>query len=429
MSQFTGTPEGITLTSAEFLHNPYPTYAWLRAHAPVYYSEQWQGFAISRYGDVLAALRDPRLSAQRVPSGASQMPPAMQDKLAPGLRHFASWALFADPPVHTRLRGLLNRAFVPRLIEAMRPRLQALVDELLTELVRPGSPGKDPKDTLDIIAGLAAPLPMLVIGEILGLPRQDRHALKPWSNAMAAFLGGRQKSPEVLEQVASAIAELEQYFRAHIQARRRQPAAQEDLLSALLSAEDQGSLLSEEELIATCGLALFAGNETTADLIGSAIWMLAADPTIESALRARPESMSTFIEEVLRLESPVQRTGRVAATDFVLHGQTIQKGQRVWLLIAAANRDEEQFPNAELLDLTRSDLRHLSFGYGTHFCIGAALARLEAQLALTGLLGSLPKLELSGQPPLRIDNLMVRGFKRLELRRAPAGTAEQRQES
>jgi cytochrome P450 len=416
----------ISLTSAAFIADPYPTYAWLREHAPVYFSEEWQGFALTRYSDVLAALRDPRLSAHRVPSGASQSSAAMQERLAPSLRFFSRWALFADPPQHTRLRGLLNRAFLPKLIEAMRPRLQNLVDELLAALLprseQVGNDSAPAEGSLDVIAGLAAPLPMLVIGEILGLPRGDWPALKPWSNAMAAFLGARQKNPEVLEQLCDAIAQLEQYFRAHIRARREGPA-QEDLLQALLSAEEHGALLSEDELIATCGLALFAGNETTADLIGSAVWLLTQHPAAQARLREKPEQIPAFIEEALRLESPVQRTGRVAAEDFSLHEQPIRKGQRVWLMIGSASRDEAQFANANTLDLDRGDSRHLAFGYGSHFCVGAALARLEAQLAISSLLRVLPDVTLDSEPPVRIDNLMVRGFKRLRLRLRPQGAA------
>lgn len=415
------TPATVRLTSPEFIADPYPTYAWLRQHAPVYFSEDWQGFALTRYADVLAGLRDPRLSAQRVPSGASQSSQAMRERLEPSLRFFARWALFADPPEHTRLRGLLNRAFLPKLIEAMRPRLQELVDELLSGLLTPGwaadgrAEAGPPRD-IDAIAGLAAPLPMLVIGEILGLPRQDWPALKPWSNALAAFLGARQKQPAVLEGLCDAINELDRYFRAHIRARRQAPP-REDLLQALLSAEEQGGLLSEDELVATCGLALFAGNETTGDLIGSAIWLLTQHPSVQATLRQRPEAIPAFVEEALRLESPVQRTGRVAVQDFTLHDTLIRRGQRVWLMIGSASRDEAQFPHPDTLDLDRSDSRHLAFGYGTHFCVGAALARLEAQLAIASLLRILPSFTLDPtQAPLRIDNLMVRGFKRLPLR-------------
>lgn len=408
------TASTISLASTAFIEDPHPTYAWLRENAPIYFSEEWQGFAITRYSDILAGLRDPRLSAHRVPSGASQSAAELQERLAPSLRFFARWALFADAPEHTRLRGLLNRAFLPKLIEAMRPRLQALVDELLHTLLPQRTTGP-----LEIISGLAAPLPMLVIGEILGLPRQDWPALKPWSNAMAAFLGARQKNPAVLVTLCDAIAELENYFRSHIRA-RRQGSAREDLLQALLSAEEQGALLSEDELIATCGLALFAGNETTADLIGSAVWLLTQYPAVQATLRARPEAIPAFIEEALRLESPVQRTGRVAAEDFTLRDQPIRRGQRVWLMIASANRDAAQFENPDTLDLDRGENRHLSFGYGTHFCVGAALARLEAQLAISSLLRVLPQVELDAQTPVRIDNLMVRGFKRLALRRPSA---------
>ena len=397
------------LSSAAFLHDPYPTYAWLREHAPVHFSPEWNGFLLTRYSDVVAGFRDPRLSSNRSAAYASQLPPQVQKELAPLLSNLGRWVLLSDPPDHTRLRGLLNRAFAPRLAEAMRPRLQALVDELLTQAAT--------HEPLDSIEALAVPLPVGAIGQIMGLPAQDSPRLKQWSDALAAFIGA-QPTPPVIAEALRAVQDLEQYFRDLLAERRRQPPREEDLLTSLLGAEDKGTILSEQELLSTCAVVLFGGHETTTNLIGNAAWVLAQNPAAAAALRQNPASIPAAVDEILRFESPVQRMGRVAAEDFELHGQKIKKGQRVFLVMAAANRDPEQFPHPDTLDFARTDNRHLSFGHGSHFCIGAALARLETQLAIEGLLRTLPKLELAGEAPSRIDSITIRGFKRLTLRNA-----------
>lgn len=412
----------VKLATAEFIADPYPTYAWLREHAPIYYSDEWQGYVLTRYRDVLAGFRDPRLSAQRVAAFSSQLPPMVRERLAPLLGNLSHWALFTDPPVHTRLRGLLNRAFAPKLIESMRPRLQTLVQELVDELLRNGSHQgtENGKRSIDVIADLAVPLPVLAIGEILGLPREGRQSLKLWSDALASFFGGRQPTPAVLEQARTAILELEAYFRILIAERRHRPQKESDLLAALCSAEESGTILNEEELLSTCAMVLFGGHETTTNLIGNAIWLLTQHKEIQTALRQNHDAIPAFIEEALRFETPIQRMGRVAAEDIVLHGQAIRQGQRVWLVMGAANRDPEQFSEPDVLNTERADNRHLAFGFGSHYCIGAVLGRMEAQLAIAGLLSALPRIETSGESPERLDNLTIRGYKQLGLRHPDA---------
>ena len=400
-----------TLTSAEFLRDPYPAWAHLRRHAPVHFSAEWNAFLLTRYSDVAAGFRDPRLTSNRIAAYAANLPPPVQQVVAPLVTHFSHWILFADPPMHTRVRGLINRAFVPRIIESMRPRLAQLVDDLMARL--PDGP------VVDVVAALAVPLPVLAIGEMLGLPASDRHLLKGWSDMLAAFLGMRKPTPEFVAHTISAVADLERYFRDLIAQRRRRPTAQEDVLTGLLSAEENGALLSEQELLSTCSAVLFGGHETTTNLITNMVLMLTRFPQAQADLRrdfaSVPSAIPSFVEETLRFESPVQRMGRTAGEDFELHGVPIKKGQVVWLGMGAANRDPEQFADADSFLPRRTDNRHLAFGLGHHFCIGAALGRMEAQLALGGLLRALPTIKLADEPIEWIDNLTVHGVKRLPI--------------
>jgi cytochrome P450 len=292
----------------------------------------------------------------------------------------------------------------------MRPRLAQLVTDHLAQL--PAGP------VIDLVSTLAVPLPVLAIGEMLGLPPSDRHLLKGWSDMMAAFLGMRKPTPEFVARTIAAIQDLERYFRELLAQRRRRPPAQEDLLTALQSAEDNGALLSEQELLSTCSAVLFGGHETTTNLITNMVWLLTRFPEVQKELRRDSSAIPGVVEETLRFESPVQRMGRVANEDFELHGQRIQKGQVVWLVMGAANRDANQFSDPDSFLPRRTDNRHLAFGIGSHFCIGAALGRMEAQLAIDGLLRALPELKLAAEPLEWIDNLTVHGVKRLPLLRS-----------
>lgn len=403
--------EAPSLNTLEFLDNPYPAYAWLRRNAPVYFSQEWNAYLITRYSDVTTGFRDPRLLSNRNSAYEERMTAAQREWLRPLVRNISRWMMFTDPPDHTRLRGLVNRAFAPRLMETMRPRIQAAVEALLKDVLT--SEGHE----LDVVEALAAPLPVLVMGEIMGLPKSDLQILKPWAHALLVVMGARQVTPEGLAAGLAAIGELEKYFRDLLAQRRRSPTRREDLLTGLLEAQEQGSILDEQELLSTCAMILFGGHETAINLIANAIWLLARHPQEQSMLRANPAAIPQAIEEMLRIESPFQRMGRLAGEDLVLHGQTIRKGQIVALVIGAANRDETQFANPDMLDIQRTDNRHLAFGYGSHFCVGVTLGRLEGQLAIEGLLRALPRFSLGTEPPTRLDHLNARGFKRLYLQK------------
>ncbi|PCC72546.1 hypothetical protein SAMN02745121_08760 [Nannocystis exedens] len=384
--------------------DPYPVLARLRREAPLYFAgnEGAGSFIVTRYADVAAGFRDGRLSASRAEAMARRLPSEARQWFAPVVDNLAHWILLRDPPDHTRLRSLLGQAFTPRLVETWRPRIQ----EILGELVRAIEPGE-----VELVGAIAGPLPVLVIGDMLGLPPEDRHRLKACSDAIAAFFGATVMSQALLAGARAAILELEEYFRKAL-AERRQTRRQ-DLLSALAAAEDQGSMLSEQELLSTCTAILFGGHETTTNLIANTVYTLLRFPDQLQRLRAEPDLLASTIEEVLRFECPVSRMGRVARVDFEWHGQQVKAGDRLFLSLAGANRDESQFPEPDRFDIARADNRHLGFSTGPHYCIGAALGRLEARLALEALL-KFPRWELL-EKPTWLDNLTVRGPKALRV--------------
>jgi cytochrome P450 len=395
----------IGLLDPETQNHPYRAYARLRREAPVYYSEGWNGWLLTRYPDVLSGFRDDRLSANRSAAFAGTMPTPVREKLAPLLQNLGAWAFLLDPPDHTRLRGLINKAFAPRLIEGIRPRIQAIVDRLLDQAEREGR--------MDLIADFAGALPVIVIADILGVPAEDHFLLKPWSDELAAFMGAGRPSMANAEIALRSVIEMERYFRAILEERRRAP--RDDLLSSLLGAEDQGQFLSEQELVSTCTMVLFGGHETTTNLIGTGVLSLLNNPGELEALRDAPALAANAIEELLRYDSPIQRQGRIAKEDMEIGGLQIPKGHRVFLVLGAANRDETQFPDPDRLDIRRADVRHLSFGMGAHYCVGAALARIEAQVTITSLLRRFPKLSLARAEIDWLDNWTIRGPKSLSL--------------
>jgi cytochrome P450 len=393
------------LMTRQFQVDPYPTYERLRSEAPAYFSEGWGGWLLTRYQDVQAGFKDARLSSNRAGAFGALLPAALKERLAPVVRSLSSWALLIDPPDHTRIRSLVNKAFTPRLVEYLRLRIQEQVDSLLDKAEAAGR--------LDMVHDVANLLPVAVIGDMLGIPREDGLKLRAWANAFATFFGTTKYTPEVLDLMRTGIVEMEEYFRGAVAQRRKSSTLGSDLLSTMLAAEDQGRFLSEEEVLATCSLVLFAGHETTTHLLTNGLHLLLKNPEQrEVMLGSEPQLAATAVEELLRYESPIQRLSRVISEDFELHGQTLRKGQKAFLMIGAANRDSLQFPQAERLDLRRQDNRHIAFGFGIHYCLGAALGRLEGQIALRTVLRRFPQMKLL-QEPERLENVAFRGFKSL----------------
>jgi cytochrome P450 len=325
----------------------------------------------------------------------------MQAQAGPLLQ--AQTMLTSDPPQHTRLRGLVNKAFTARRLESLRPHIQEIVDELLDAMKG--------KRELDVIWDLGYPLPVIVIAELLGVPPDHREQFKHWSDGIVGSLGSAFAAPDVQQRAMDSATALVGYFQGVIAERRRAP--KDDLISALIAAEEQGQVLSEEELLATLVLLLVAGNETTTNLIGNGTLALLRHPDQLARLRSDPSIAETAVEELLRYDSPVQATGRVATEDIEVGGTVVKEGQVAFLLLGAANRDPAVFPEPDRLDLTRQDNRHVAFGYGIHFCLGAPLARIEAQVALPSLLARFPGLRLATGELEWGGNLILRGLKRL----------------
>jgi hypothetical protein len=392
-------PFGLMAPSTQV--DPYPVWASLRRDAPAHFSEGWNAWLLTRYDDVAAAFKDKRFSANRSGGFVSKLPEPVKQHLMPLLRNLSKWTLLLDPPQHTRLRGLISKAFVPRAIEAMRPRITELVNELVA---------RAPRD-FDLISGLAQPLPTIVIGDMLGMPADQWSRLKTWSDALAQFMGASQMTPEVVGAARQAVIEMEDCIREVIADHRARP--REDLMTLLLKAEDSGQMLDEAELLATCTSLLFGGHETTTNLIGNGLLALLQHPQQLARLRAEPALMPRAVEEFLRFDSPVARMGRVALEDVTLHGQTIKTGDRVFMVMGSANRDSAQFSEADALDVAREENKHLSMGLGIHYCVGATLGRLEAQVAIAAVLERSPALAREKSALEWIPNLTIRGLKSL----------------
>ncbi len=395
LAELVATPEGRA--------DPYPRYARLRAVAPVHHSA-FGFWALSRYDDCQQLLRHPGVgkdfSGVVNALGLSDEERAAQDRF----RNDRSNMLTTDPPDHTRLRGLVTRAFTPRTVETLRPRIVALVDELLDAF------GTREVDVMD---ALAFPLPVTVIGEMLGVPAEDRPGLRPLVGAVTAVLE-LAVTPAALAEATAADIRLEEYFAALVAERRAHP--RDDLLTRLIEAEDKGDQLSEHELISTSILLFAAGFETTTNLIGNGLLALLRHPDQLARLRTDRSLVRSAVEELLRYDSPVQIAVRTAYEDLSIGGHQIKAGSAVVALLGAANRDPARFGDPERLDVARDEGAPMSFGGGIHFCLGAALARLEGQIVLDRLLDRFATMELVGARPTHRDSLTLRGLVDLRVR-------------
>jgi cytochrome P450 len=388
----------------EALANPYPMYKALREAAPVSWNEMFESWVFTRFRDVDAILMDQRFSADRSKAQTrfSEMIRQQQAEFGPFSQ--APTMLTSDPPEHTRLRRLVSKAFTPRAVENLRPRIREIIDELLD-----GIRG----DEFDLVEEIAYPLPVIVISEMLGVPPKDRADFKRWSDDVVATLGGPFTPPDVMERARKSIEELAEYLSGVIAERRAEPRG--DLISGLIAAEDNGTVLSEVEIFSTTILLLIAGNETTTNLIGNAMYTLLQNPEQLALLRSDLTLMPSAVEEVLRYNGPVQATARVAMTDIELAGITVKQGQMAMAVLGAANHDPEKFADPERFDVRRNPTDHLAFGDGIHFCLGAPLARAEAQIAFEEILRRFPHIELAGEPTWG-GTFIIRGAKKLPLR-------------
>ena len=386
--------------------NPYAVYRRLRDADPVHLSP-FGTCLLTRYDDAVAVLRDKRFSVQHSDyiDLRKADSPILGDSFgpAPSDRDLSNVMLFIDPPRHTRLRTLVNKAFTPRVVERLRARIASIVDELLDEV--------ETKAEVDVISAFAYPLPVRVICEMLGVPGEDQARIRGWSRKIAPIL-----DPIVTAEAQAGIEEAESHLQPYWDEliERRRGDLRDDLLSELIRAEDEGNRLNHEELRSTCNLLLIAGHETTMNLIGNGLFALLRHPDQAEKLRTNPELARGAVEELLRFDSPVHLTARTAREDVDVGGVALEAGRLAIVAIAGANRDPAHFEDPEGLNIERNPNPHLAFSAGAHFCVGSGLARLEAQLALPRLLGRLPNIQLAAEPEYR-ETITLRGLKELRV--------------
>jgi cytochrome P450 len=382
----------------EVKQNPYPYFAHLRDYSPVYWVESLKSWAVSRYEDVAYIAKNTQLfsSAPIIPAILGDQNPVPE----------VNWMISADPPAHTALRKLVNKAFTPRMVAALEPRIREIVAQLLDQIAEKGG-------EFDLVHDFSTPLPLMVIAEMLGIEPERYREFKQWSDDMIRATGGEEVSPAERERLRRSMDDLRSYFEQAIAERRRN--SRDDLISALVRAEEDHHQLTAREVLAMCLLLLLGGNETTTNLIGSTVLTLLSHPAELAKVRADLALVPPMIEEMLRYEAPAQALLRQATADTKIAGSTIPAGSGVMILYGSANRDERQFPNPDVFDVTRNPQEHLAFGFGIHYCIGAPLARLEARIAMDAFLRRFPKISLRDQRREWIDSFVVRGPKSLPL--------------
>jgi hypothetical protein len=397
------------LTSEAFNQNPYPVYHAMRRQAPVYWSDAWGCWMLTRYDDVAWTLQDYQTftSLGRL-TASMELPEPLWEKVAPLVRHYSQGLINVDPPDHTRMRKLVHMAFTPRAIRKMQAYIEDIVERLLDAQIKRGE--------MDVIWDFSYPLPVTVIAEMMGIPVEDHSKFKAWSGEIVAFMATPKPSPEILLNSQDALLSMQQYFRDIYAKRRLEP--EDDLISALVRAELEGDKLSEEEMVSSCVTILIGGHETTTYLIANGFYALLQNPDQFRLLRDNPDLDASATEEFLRYEGPFQRNRRIATRDVQIGDMEIGKGQLIMQFLGAANRDPTLFHKPDALDIRRSSNKHLAFGYGPHFCLGAPLARLEAPVALRGLLTRLNNIRLANQE-LEWNSALFRGLKSLPIEFEP----------
>jgi len=380
------------LVSPEFVANPYPLLARLRQEEPVYWSDGIGGWLLTRYDDILISFKQTThySNENRLGKAVEYLPPERRAKFKPFEDHYATKGLLhSDPPDHTRLRALVTREFTVMIVEKMRPRIQEVVDGLLDAAEKNGR--------MDVVPDLAAALPVQVIAEILGVPPPDRYLIRKWTDHILRFQGVNKPSEADLSRAQDALMEMRAYIKSMINERRRQPCG--DLMGKFVAAESEGQRLSEAELINTCVTLFTAGHETTLSLISNTIYTLLANSDQYELLRHEPGLLESAIEESLRYESPVSRQSRLMKDNTELAGKKLKKGEIVFQMLNAANRDPAYFADPDKFDIQRKKNRHIAFGQGIHFCVGAALSRAESTIAVGTALKRFPNLRLVDDKP------------------------------
>ena len=401
-------PSKKVVFSDEILQDPYPTYTRLLEEGPLHYVDvgsKWAVWSVFSHAECSLIAKDPRCSAKRAQQMLLPLPLSRQAEFSELARMFSLWLIFMDPPDHTRLRKLLNKGFSSAAIEALRPQVDNLVDRML----KPLKPGME----IDLLSEFAYPMPVSVISEMMAVPEALHGRFADWSRAIALFRGSPNRTVEHAHAAQDAMLHLTDYFRKTVGERKRNKGS--DLISLLIDIEEEGEVLTEEEVYAQCIALLFAGHETTRNLIGNGMYTLLQHPEQMAELREDPEMIRSAVEELLRFESPVQFTARVLKEDIELCGQHIPNKWTILCMLGAANRDPKRFKDPNQLDLKRLNNQHLAFSAGPHACIGGQLARLEGQVAISNLVQRFPNMKLVGPRPKWASTFGLRGLETLRV--------------
>ena len=388
-----------------FLADPFPIFAQMRDEDPCHWSPRLKSWVLTRYEDVKRVCVGDLMSSDRLRPFFETLPSAAAGRIACLVRYLSLWMVFRDPPDHTRLRRLASKVFTLKAMRAMRPNVEAISAHLLAEIGE--------RDEFDFIPAFAGPLPALVIMDLLGVPRAELSRIKRLSDDIALFIGSSRGAGEKYASAESATQEMADFFRSLITMRRAEPQA--DVLSELVHLEDGGDRLTDDELVATCILLLFAGHETTTNHIANGLLALMRFPDEQRKLRADPSLAQRAVEELLRYDGPTTAQGRVVQVEHQLHGKTLRQGERVFLMINAANRDPRAYPEPDRVDLERNGVPHLAFGFGLHICLGFPLARLEGEVSLPAVLARFPRIEPAAEPRW-LDSLVFRGMSEFPVR-------------
>jgi len=408
------TPSLYHLLDPAVLANPYPLFHRLRTEDPVHWDAFLHAWVVTRYKDVVTVLH--QHSAQRTPT-PEQLAAIGLASLNPIAEIMVKQMLFLDAPAHTRLRSLASQAFAPQRVEVLREHIREIANRLLDNV--------ESKGEMDVIADLAEPLPCIVTAEMLGVPVEDYQQLKTWSQDFAEMLGNFQHNPDRALRILQSVMDMADYFRSAMREQRLRPRG--GLVSSLMNAQIDGDRLTEEEVIANSIVTMVGGQETTTNLIGNGVLALLQNPDQLEKLRSDLSLIPSAVEELLRYESPSQHTARLAPEDTILGGKRIRKRQAIIAVMAAGNRDPERFSDPDRLDITRTDNRHLAFGWGAHFCFGAALARIEGQIVFELMLSRLSNWTLDSVPLVWRSNLGLRGLTKLPIRFSRPSTASSMQ--
>jgi cytochrome P450 len=388
------------------LADPYPLYQRLREHDPVHWDPYLHSWVVTSYPEVVAVLT--KYSADRTPT-PEQLAALGLTEMKPFAEIMVQQMLFADAPAHTRLRTLCSVAFTPRRVEGLRDDIEQIANSLIDDIVERGS--------MEVISDFANAFPAIVTARLLGVPTRDHEQLKKWSADFAELLGNFQHNPDRVASVLRSLEELKEYVREKMDEQRKE--AQPGLIGSLMAAEVDGGHLTDDEVIASTIVTMVGGQETTTKLIGNGLFTLLNKPDCLAQLRDDPSIIASAIEELLRYESPSQHTARIAKDDVVLGGKSIKKGEAVMAVMAAANRDPNRFSDPDKLDLTRTDNRHVAFGWAAHYCFGAPLARLEGAIAFKTILKRLKNLALVDKKPEWRGNTGLRGLTALRVSFSP----------